>query len=134
MSWDFCEGYSEFYSETFPRAAKEHKCCECGKVIPKGSKHLYARGKYEGDFWTERQCMYCRDFCMEIRDKVNEGVCLPFGMLHECLSDLHLEIRSELKKKRPEKHLRSMLAQWFWESEGRRIFWSPRTFEHRSAK
>jgi hypothetical protein len=134
MSWDFCDSYSEFYAETFPKAAKVYKCCECHKPIQVGEKHLYARGKAEGDFWQARQCLYCRDFCMEIRDKVNDRFCLPFGALNECLSDMVHEFRCELKKMRREKHLRSMIAAWLWESEGRKVFWQRQKFPHRLAE
>lgn len=49
----------EFYAQSHPRAAKEHKCCECGDVIPKGARHLYARGKSDGMFWDYRVCAAC---------------------------------------------------------------------------
>ncbi len=49
----------EFYAETKPRAAKEHKCCECRAIIPKGEVHVYAKGKNDGMFWDYRVCSAC---------------------------------------------------------------------------
>lgn len=134
---DYCDydGYLEFYHETFPSGRKEHSCVECGKKIPIGEKHLYCRSKMSGgDFWTARQCLDCRDFCMEIRDKLMEGsACLDFGGLEEFLNSYRTDIPSDTAKDRKKFALiRSKFAVWLWEKE--RIgkpFWKPKTFEHR---
>ena len=79
----------EFYSEDFPRAAKEHRCCECSAPIETGEKHLYARGKNDGEFWAERQHMLCRELCMLMNslDPWDDGCC-PFGWMKEAFSEI----------------------------------------------
>lgn len=78
---DWCDfDPPEFYAETFPTARKVHRCCECKAPIPVGEKHLYARGKNDGDFWKERQHMLCRELCMLMND--DDGCC-GFGQMKE---------------------------------------------------
>jgi hypothetical protein len=81
VSYDDCE-IPEFYSEDFPVAAKEHRCCECRAPINVGEKHLYCRMKYDGEFQTYRQHMLCRELCMLIRDN-GYGDCVYFGGLRD---------------------------------------------------
>ena len=52
---------NDFYRESIPTARKPYKCCECGDVIPVGSKYQRASGKSEGDVWTAKTCIICAD-------------------------------------------------------------------------
>lgn len=58
---------SEFSGEATRRAAKPHRCCECGEMISVGESHHYAAGKTDGEFWSCRTCAPCdeirRTFC-----------------------------------------------------------------------
>jgi hypothetical protein len=76
----------EFYSEDFPAAGKVHRCCECKAPIVPGEKHLYARGKSEGDFWAERQHMLCSELCM-LMNRAGDEECCPFGFMKEAFSE-----------------------------------------------
>lgn len=138
MSYDdFCEyGSNEFYSETFPKAAKPHPCCECGKKIPVGAIHLHARGKTEGEFWATRQCMDCRDFCMAIRDELmGTRSCLNFGGMGDFLSECSRKgFDEDTRKEKQKSRFRSYYAKWYWEREDRKVFWTPRAFVHREAE
>lgn len=58
MDYDGC---NDFYSESMRRAAKPHKCRECGREILKGEQYQVASGKSEGDFWTNRTCAECAE-------------------------------------------------------------------------
>lgn len=76
----------EFYSEDFPRARKQHPCVECHAPILIGEKHLYYRGKWDGEFNTGRQHMLCREICMELNQESQywDGTCeIGFGALWE---------------------------------------------------
>ena len=57
----------EFFALNFRRARKEHRCCECGEVIPIGTQYEYISGKWCGDFETFKTCPTCArirvDFC-----------------------------------------------------------------------
>lgn len=48
-----------FFESRTVKARKEQQCCECGRVIPKGTQYEYAAGKYEGDFFTAKSCLFC---------------------------------------------------------------------------
>lgn len=88
---DFCDydWFHEFYAEDFPRAKKEHQCCECGGTIKIGEGHLYARAGGQGNFWAGRQHMICRELCMTLNGRFKyEGTpktegCFAFGDLRE---------------------------------------------------
>ncbi len=80
----YCE-WPVFYGESFPKARKAHHCCECSAPIEVGEKHLYWRGKWDGDFSAGRQHMLCREVCMFL-NKDNSD-CFAFGDLWEYWRD-----------------------------------------------
>lgn len=51
----------EFFRETAPRAGKDHKCFACSQPISKGDKHTYMAMKSDGEFWSIRQHLECRE-------------------------------------------------------------------------
>jgi hypothetical protein len=51
----------EFFRSAVRHAAKEHKCCECDKIIAKGERYEYASGKCEGEFWDAKTCLICAE-------------------------------------------------------------------------
>lgn len=53
-----CESPS-FYNESYPKARKQHRCCECGRAIAKGEKYRRVSGKWEGDLATYSTCRRC---------------------------------------------------------------------------
>jgi hypothetical protein len=65
MSW-------EFITITHPKAAKEHRCQECGTTIERGERHSYTAGKVEGALMSYRLCEPChrlaQAYCREIND------------------------------------------------------------------
>jgi len=70
------------YNESFPKSRKEHKCCECGEVIPVGVKYHKVEGLWDGSFSTYKTCM----FCYEMREKHLEHGFI-FGELWCCMMD-----------------------------------------------
>jgi len=50
---------SEFVQKTTVRAAKEHKCCECGNPILVGQEHEMVKGKWDGFWESYRTCRIC---------------------------------------------------------------------------
>ena len=58
-SYSDYEGWDFEPSSTFPKAKKNWKCGECGRVISVGEKYNCYTGKWEGRFVSERTCMDC---------------------------------------------------------------------------
>jgi hypothetical protein len=52
---------AQFSTITHVKARKEHKCCECGDVIPKGTIHERVVGKWYDKIDTYRTCPPCEE-------------------------------------------------------------------------
>ena len=48
-------------SESFPKARKEHRCCECSIPIAIGQKYYRQTGRYRGTIEMLRQHMTCHE-------------------------------------------------------------------------
>jgi hypothetical protein len=99
--YDDCE-ISEFYSESWHVARKEHKCCECGTTIKIKEKYLSCTGKWDGRVSTFKQHSDCLEACVGVRN-FQDGFCVPFGELFEwygCVrkKDLPKDLRSKIAK------------------------------------
>jgi hypothetical protein len=51
----------EFSSSQEVKARKDHKCCECGDVIPRGTVYERFSGKWDGTVQTYRTCLACAE-------------------------------------------------------------------------
>ena len=61
-----CSDYQPtFYGVKSVKGRKDHQCDECLRIIPKGERHEYAKGLWEGDFSDFRTCQTCRDMVTE---------------------------------------------------------------------
>lgn len=67
------------FSEVWHKAAKEHKCCECGGVIGNGQQYQHVAAVYDGTFRTYKTCEKCAD----LRDALQEVSCPTFCGLAE---------------------------------------------------
>ena len=59
------------YSETTPVARKSYRCCECGGVIPKGTRHIRFSGVWDGEWKNYRTCQSCaaiRDYVASLSE------------------------------------------------------------------
>lgn len=80
MSACYCDfDKPEFFRKRFIHAKKEHKCCECGKVIQVGSEYEYISGKWDGSFDSFKSCMKCSD----LRSSLAEVACPYYGGLFD---------------------------------------------------
>ena len=52
------------------KAAKDHKCGECGRPIQKGERYEFSTGQYDGFISRHRTCSRC----LEVRRYVQEHV------------------------------------------------------------
>ncbi len=82
VDMDYDAGANEFYIERWRKAAKPHRCRECGREIVKGERHQVASGKSEGSVWSVRTCAECA----EIREAFCCGAWI-FGQLWEAIRD-----------------------------------------------
>ena len=73
-----------FYDKHKPVARKEHRCCECGRVIRKGEEYERVTGMWDGYIDTFKTCQYC----VSLRDAFNEMKCFCWahGGLREAVS------------------------------------------------
>ena len=76
------------YRETTPKAAKEHKCCECRRAIKPGETYQRIEGCWDGDWITFKTCHPCAEKRQGIitlaLDKGYRDDEMPaFGELHE---------------------------------------------------
>lgn len=55
------DGYAEFQDVSYPKARKEHKCCECRRVINKGEVYHKWSGKWDGDLLCQKTCAQCEE-------------------------------------------------------------------------
>jgi len=49
----------EAFRQITRTARKEHKCCECRRKIPKGTKYTYSSGIWDGTASDFKQCLSC---------------------------------------------------------------------------
>lgn len=47
------------HTQKYRIARKEHKCCECQKLIVVGEKYSYSSGVWDGDPQSFKQCENC---------------------------------------------------------------------------
>lgn len=67
----------EFCEESRPKAAKEHRCCECRGTIYTGEIYHLLKGVWNGEFQTYKTCTDCRDLI----DGVTESPDHPVGVM-----------------------------------------------------
>ena len=49
----------DLFTEHWVKARKEHRCCECPGVIPKGKMYLTSSGLWDGEFFRFKTCLGC---------------------------------------------------------------------------
>ena len=55
------DGPADFWVVVYPKSRKEHKCTECGKVIPKGVIYQRVSYKFDGDISCCKTCSICAE-------------------------------------------------------------------------
>lgn len=76
-----------FHNTRCQQARKQHRCCECGGIIPINEHYDVLVGVYEGDFYHEKQCADCSPVYERLNyeswKKNREGI--TFGTMYECI-------------------------------------------------
>ena len=70
---------AQFFYERMIVGKKDHKCCECHKIIKKGVEHRLTTMKFEGEWSKDRTCKTC----VAIREDF--GDCQAVGYLKDSL-------------------------------------------------
>lgn len=58
----------EFFRTKTVKAAKAHRCEQCGKQIDIGTQHVYCAYKVDGGFTAYREHADCRDASIELNN------------------------------------------------------------------
>lgn len=79
-----------FFRETKVKAAKGHKCIECHGGIAPGEHYYQLAGHWDGEFWSGRLCLDCKELRKEVEQYYpqphDEPIC--FGELHEFIREV----------------------------------------------
>ncbi len=78
------------YTQKNHRAAKDHRCSECGEVIPKGTTYEHVKGLWDGSWSTYKTCLSC----VEIR---NHFACESGWLFGELWSQLEENFFPDMK-------------------------------------
>lgn len=62
----------DFFSESRPKARKEHQCDECLRAIAVGEKYRRGAGKWDGEICVRTTCSHC-SVGMDLLGKECEG-------------------------------------------------------------
>ena len=77
-------------NEDYPKANREHRCCECMRKISRGDKYQRIKGCWDGEWATYKTCMDCVDLRHQVTDPT-EGA-PAFGCLVEALQEHGLSL------------------------------------------
>lgn len=76
----------QFYHERLVRSRRQHRCCETGAVIPRGTRHWRCVGKCAGEpvqEWRQSWAAYRLARALNYTDEGGLACWIPFGGLHE---------------------------------------------------
>lgn len=59
--------FPEISSETFPKARKVHRCCECRGTIQPGERYSCLSGLWDGRFEVYKTCLECIELRRDVR-------------------------------------------------------------------
>ena len=70
-----------------PKARKEHKCCECKRIILRGEHYQRVTGVWDHNPGTFKICTECADLASRFRRYIEYETNPPFGELFECMKE-----------------------------------------------
>jgi len=85
------DGQPALYATTKPRSRRQHKCCECRRIIEPGELYLRESGLWDGMFQTFKTC---RD-CQSVRNSFL-FIGHQYGMMWEDLEEHIRECKGEV--------------------------------------
>jgi hypothetical protein len=89
---------ADVFEISYPKAIKNHVCCECKRIIKIGEKYQLCKGLWVGEWETFKICLSC----VELRDKLTAeelyGDGPAFTYLREYCLDSDIPFPAEVKK------------------------------------
>lgn len=99
------------YEESVLTARKDHKCCECGERIPKGSEYELRDMLFDGEWHHYKTCMICVEigqaFCCDGRVAT-----LLWEMMNEIMGELKTSCFDRLKTTEAKAELQRRWMEW----------------------
>jgi len=83
------------FSESYRKAAKDYKCCECRVAIQRGDTYQRTSILQDGMWFDYKTCEDCAD----LRESLSDVDCLYYGGLSECYTNFLIEVGAVLKVK-----------------------------------
>lgn len=62
---------SDFHESRKVKGRKAYRCEQCGQPIEAGCEHIYAAGRWEGDFYTQRIHLECDAAALDYARELN---------------------------------------------------------------
>lgn len=89
----------ECFGDSLRKARKDHRCEECGGVIPAGSTYAYGSGIFEGRPFSIKRHHECAVLYNDCCRRVGQDECPAFGELAEWLNEIHGETHLDLQQR-----------------------------------
>lgn len=93
------DGYAEIFRQSYPKARKEHKCADCGKMIQPGEEYEYTFQVFEGDASSCKSCLACAGIREALADL---GFCFEMGELRSAYIEYLDEYASQAIRRNEE--------------------------------
>lgn len=90
-----CDSSSYPYRSVMRKAAKPHKCCECGFTIKIGDRYQYVTGLCEGSWFDCHTCKDCVDLIAFVTAHV-PCLCIEHHNALEKLDEVMREVSREV--------------------------------------
>ncbi len=89
-------------SDEIRKARKEHKCCECQRVIKVGEKYHLFKGCWDGEWGRFKTCVACNDLRYDVREGYRDDEWPAFGELEEWAREAGLEFPPVPQRREPD--------------------------------
>lgn len=104
---------------TYSTARKHYKCSECGLAIFKDTKYQNIKGKYDGDWYTQKVCIHCASLISALRTYEND----VHTSLSECFAERCREVDLTALNEIPRSWLPFYVETCYWDFLGTRPFY-----------
>jgi hypothetical protein len=93
--------FPSVFSDTVRKAHRDHKCCECERIIKPGDKYHLFKGCWDGKWDEYKTCLECDGIRAELRSLYRSDECPAFGELFEWVHEAGIEFPAGINNERP---------------------------------